>query len=94
MIKHFRNKGLRELFETGDTRRINKIFHARLLVALDALDKAGAPEDMNVPGFQFHALKGYKPKRYTIHINGPWCVTFEFENGGARAVDFENYHEN
>ena len=93
MIKTFKDKGLKELFETGGTKRINKTFHARLLIALDALDKSQEPGDMNVPGFQFHPLKGYKPKRYTIHINGPWCVTFAFEDGEARAVDFENYHE-
>ena len=48
-------------------------------------------EDLNLPGFNFHKLRG-KPKRYTIHVNGPWCITFEFENGEARHVDLEQYH--
>lgn len=50
------------------------------------------PEYLNLPGFNFHALRGYKPKRYTVHVNGPWCITFEFLDGNAYAVDFENYH--
>lgn len=47
---------------------------------------------MNVPGFDFHALKGVDPVRYTVHVNGPWCITFEFEETDAVRVDFEQYH--
>jgi proteic killer suppression protein len=46
---------------------------------------------MNVPGFDFHVLRGI-PLRYTVHVNGPWCITFEFEEGDALRVDFEQYH--
>ena len=66
--------------------------HRRILIRLDRLDVADRPEDMNVPGFDFHALKGFKPIRYTVHVNGPWCITFEFEDGDAYRVDFEQYH--
>jgi len=64
----------------------------RILLRLDALDAATKPEDMNLPGFDFHNLKGFSPLRYTVHVNGPWCLTFEFENGDAYIVDFEQYH--
>src|SRR5712672_820366 len=47
---------------------------------------------MNVPGFDFHSLQGFNPKRYSVHVNGPWCITFEFEDGEACRVDFEQYH--
>jgi proteic killer suppression protein len=47
---------------------------------------------MNLPGFDFHALKSFVPTRYTVHVNGPWCITFEFESGDAVRVDFEQYH--
>jgi proteic killer suppression protein len=43
------------------------------------------------PGFDFHALRGFKPTRYSVHVNGPWCITFEFDNGDACRVDFEQY---
>jgi plasmid maintenance system killer protein len=56
------------------------------------LDAAAAPEEMNIPGFDFHALRGFKPTRYAVHVNGPWCITFEFEDGDACRVDFEQYH--
>lgn len=66
--------------------------HKRILIRLDRLDAARAPEEMNIPGFNFHALKGYVPTRYSVHVNGPWCITFEFESGDALRVDFEQYH--
>jgi proteic killer suppression protein len=40
---------------------------------------------------QFHGLQG-APKRYSVHVNGPWCITFEFVDGDALNVDFEQYH--
>ncbi len=47
--------------------------------------------DLNVPGFNFHGLEG-APKRYSIHVNGPWSIPFEWEDGDALRVDFEQYH--
>jgi len=90
MIKGFKHKGLQELFERGATAKIQKALHARCLRRLDALKDAMRPEDLNVPGFDFHALKGVS--RYTVHVNGPWCITFEFADGDADRVDFEQYH--
>jgi proteic killer suppression protein len=47
--------------------------------------------DLNVPGFNFHGLHGV-PKRYSIHVNGPWCITFEWAEGQALRIDLEQYH--
>jgi proteic killer suppression protein len=90
MIKGFRHRGLRELFERGTTAKVQKALHDRCLRRLDALHDAKRLDELKVPGFDFHALKGVK--RYTIHVNGPWCITFEFENGDADRVDLEQYH--
>jgi proteic killer suppression protein len=51
-----------------------------------------APSELAVPGFDFHGLKGFVPTRYTIHVNGPSCITFEWESGDAWRVDLEQYH--
>lgn len=92
MIKTFRNKALAELFEKGKSAKIDAKLQKRILLRLDRLDVAEKPEDMNLPGFNFHALSGFNPTRYTVHVNGPWCITFEFEHGDAVRVDFEQYH--
>ena len=92
MIKSFASKQLKALWETG-TSRIDARMHPRILRRLDVLDAATVPEDMNLPGFDFHALRGHSPTRYTVHVNGPWCITFEFSTGDAHVLDFGQYDQ-
>jgi toxin HigB-1 len=66
--------------------------HVRILRRLQALNDATRAEDMNIPGFVFHQLRGFDPTRYSIHINGPWCITFGFADGDAQEVGLEQYH--
>lgn len=92
MIRTFKSKALAELWETGKTRKIDGKLHDRIIERLDRLDVAIDAAEMNVAGFDFHSLRGFKPTRYTVHVNGPWCITFEFKEGDAYRVDFEQYH--
>ena len=92
MIRIFRNKGLLELWEKGRTSKIDARMQSRILRRLDALNAATEPGDLNLPGFDFHGLRGFVPVRYSIHVNGPWCITFEFADGEALKVDLEQYH--
>jgi proteic killer suppression protein len=92
MIKTFKSKALVELFETGRSGKIDAKMQKRLLVRLDTLNDAANLDDLKMPGYDFHALHGFKPTRYTIHVNGPWCITFEFDGDDAHRVDFEQYH--
>jgi len=91
MIRSFKHRGLKELFDRGQSRRIRPDLQRRCLVRLDAIDAAAGLDELNVPGFDFHRLRG-KPTRYTIHVNGPWCITFEWQDGDAFRVDLEQYH--
>jgi proteic killer suppression protein len=68
MISTFRDKELARLWETGKS-RIDANLHRRILVRLDRLDVVTRPEEMNLPGFNFHALTGFNPARYTVHVN-------------------------
>ncbi len=69
MIKSFRNKALADHFATGKAAKIDARFHKRITVRLDALNDAKSVDDLNFPGYSFHALKGFRPTRYTIHVN-------------------------
>lgn len=92
MIKTFIYKGLSELWATNSTKKIDALLHGRIKIRLDALHVAARPGDMNVPGLDFHPLKGRRPVRCTVHVNGPWCITFEFDKGDAYRVNLEQYH--
>jgi proteic killer suppression protein len=92
MIGTFRSKPLADLFRTGKSAKIDARVQARVLRRLDALNEASSASDMDIPGFDFHALRGFDPPRYTVHVNGPWCITFSFADGDAFDVDFEQYH--
>ena len=91
-MRTWRHKGLNELFRTGTSRRVRADLQRRTLLILDALDAATKPSDMDLPGLDFHRLRRHKPPRYSTHVNGPWCITFEFEDGEVHRVNLEQYH--
>jgi proteic killer suppression protein len=91
VIRTFKNKALGELWLSSKTSKIDVKMHGRILLRLDRLNTVNAPEELNLPGFNFQALRG-KPLRYSVHVNGPWCLTFEFYGGDAWRVDYEQYH--
>ena len=92
MIQSFRHKGVRKLFETGSTAGVQASHAKRLRLQLTALDTAQAIEDMDVPGFALHPLKGALRGRWSISVNGNWRLTFEFKDGNAYVLDYEDYH--
>jgi proteic killer suppression protein len=59
---------------------------------LDRLDAAVVPEDMDLPGFKFHELKGKRKGIYAVSVSGNWRITFKFDGEGAFDVDLEDYH--
>jgi len=91
-IKSFRHKGLEDFFYDGTTKGINPKHANKLETRLDKLDAATGPKDMELPGYRLHALKGKMEGRYAIDVSGAWRVTFEFDDGDAIIVDYEQYH--
>lgn len=59
---------------------------------LDALDAAAAPEELNLPGYRFHELKGDRAGTYSLTVTGNVRVTFAFEGEDAVQVNLEDYH--
>jgi toxin HigB-1 len=91
MIVTFWHKGLRELFQTGHGAKVPANLAQRCLDILQALDAATSLKDLNLPGFQLHELHT-RPIRHSIHVNGPWTITFEWDAPNAYRVDLEQYH--
>ena len=91
VVRSFRHKGLKEVFERGTSGKVAPALVDRCRRRLDVLNQAAALLDVNIPGFSFHPLRG-KPPRYSTHVNGRWCITFEWNKGDAYRVDLEEYH--
>ena len=92
MIKSFRHKGLSVSWEHNNGRHLNASWLPKVARILDALDVAEQPEDMNIPGFYFHALQGGKAGPYSVRVSGNWRMTFAFDGDDAIRVDLEDYH--
>lgn len=92
MIKSFRHKGLRQFFESGNTAGVQASHAKRLWLQLAALNTAGSIDDMDLPGFRLHPLKGSMKGRWAITVNGNWRLTFEFADGNVWILDYEDYH--
>jgi proteic killer suppression protein len=92
MIETFKHKGLRNLFEDDDVRRVSADQLDRLRLILSALDQAVAVRDMDQPTFRLHPLKGDRKGVWAVTVRANWRVTFRFERGDAYDVDLEDDH--
>ena len=92
MIGSIRHKGLLKFFVRGDHRGIPAEFAQRILRILDRLDHCAKPEDMDLPGYKFHALKGERKGTYAVNVSGNWRLTFRFEAEDAVELNLEDYH--
>ena len=92
MIESFRHKGLDRYFTQGDKRGIPAQFSARIERLLDRLDASIQPEDMDLPGYKFHPLKGDRDGEYAVTVTGNWRITFCYNGQNATAVNFEDDH--
>ncbi len=92
MIQSFRHKGLKRLYEDDDPRGVMAEHLTKLRHILARLDAAGIVEDMNLPGFSPHALKGDLRGLWAVTVRANWRVTFRFVEGDAFEVDYLDYH--
>ena len=90
-IESFRHKGLQELFVSGQSGRIGAGHHKAAILILDHLDAAADLIDLHGVR-KFHALKGRESGRYSMWVSGNYRITFEWRDGRAIDVDFEDYH--
>ena len=92
MIKSFKHKGLEKFYATGNTKGIQAAHANKLRMQLAALDTAYVIEDIDIPGYRLHQLKGKQKGLWSITVNANWRVTFEFSDGNVYIVNYEDYH--
>lgn len=92
MIKSFKHKGLKRFYETGSAAGIRSEHQNRLRFQLAALDTAQTIEDMDIPGFRLHPLKGNRKGQWAIMVSANWRLVFRFLDGHVYDVQYEDYH--
>jgi proteic killer suppression protein len=92
MIKSFRHKGLQLFFETGSLAGIQAAHAPRLRLQLKALDMAKKPDELVLPAWHLHALKGTLRNYWAISVSGNWRLTFAFDDEDIILVDYCDYH--
>ena len=91
MIRRFRHRGLKRMYERGDPSRVGPALADRVAALADLAD-ARKPLDLDLPGYRLHPLKGRLKGYWSISISGNWRVIFRFEDGDAYDVDLIDYH--
>lgn len=92
MIKGVRHKGLRRFIEHDDRSKLPPEMVERIRNILTALSDASRIEEMDIPPFRLHALKGDLKGFYAVTVRANWRIIFRFEDGDAFDVDFVDYH--
>ena len=92
MIQGFRHKGLKRLFEKGQTKGIRPDHLEKVENILAVLNFAAQPEDMNLSGFHLHPLKGDLKGFWSVTVRANWRIIFRFQEGDAYDVDLIDYH--
>ncbi len=92
MIKSFNHKNLQKFFTTGSTAGINSKHAPKFELFLQALHTAIEIDDMDIPGWRLHSFKGDKKGLWAVSVSGNWRVVFEFKDGHAYVVNYEDYH--
>ena len=92
MITSFKHKGLKRLFETGDISGVNPQHAERLRKILALLETSETIDDMDLPGLNFHKLKGKRKNTLAVTVSGNWRLTFKLKDGDVLEVNYEDYH--
>ena len=92
MIVSFRHKGLKLLYEKADRRRLSAEYADKVERILARLDEAARPENMDLPGFRLHPLKGDLSSFWSVTVSGNWRIIFRFDGSDACDVDLVDYH--
>ncbi len=92
MIENFKDRRLKRLYERGDRSKIRADLVDKVERILARLDQALVIDDMNLPGYRLHELKGDLKGFWSVSVSGNWRIIFRFESGKARDVEMIDYH--
>ena len=92
MIRSFRHRGLKRLYERGDRTGIRPDLLANVDRILTVLDAAAGPRALDLPRLRLHPLKGDMAGWWAVTVRANWRMVFRFVDGDVRDVDLVDYH--
>jgi proteic killer suppression protein len=92
MIRSFKHRGLKRLYERGDRSGIRPDLVDTVQEILTVLDRAVTPQALNLPGYRLHPLKGDLEGFWSVTVRANWRIMFRFEEAAAFDVEFIDYH--
>ena len=92
MIRSFRHRGLKRLYEKEDRRQLPPESVEKMERILARLDEADDVSKMDLPGYRLHPLKGDLTGFWAVTVRANWRIIFRFTDGHAHDVDYVDYH--
>ena len=92
MIRSFQHRGLKRLYEQDDRRGIRPDLVDAIQEILTVLDEAAAPQELGLPGYRLHPLKGDLKGFWSVSVRANWRIIFRFEGTDAFDVELIDYH--
>jgi proteic killer suppression protein len=92
MIISWKNNKLQKFFKKGVKKGIDAKYAKEIKYLLTQLDKAECPNNMDIMGYDFHALKGDKAGLYAVKVSANYRLTFGFHETNVVEVNLEDYH--
>ena len=92
MIRSFKHRGMKRLFERDDRSGIRPDLLESVEDIIGRLNQATTPQALNLPGYRLHPLKGDLDGFWSVTVRANWRLIFRFEGGDAFDVELTDYH--
>jgi toxin HigB-1 len=92
VIRSFKHRGLKRLYERDDRSGIRADFADTIQEILTVLDDAATPQELALPGYRLHPLKGDLKGFWSVTVRANWRIIFRFEGPDAFDVELIDYH--
>lgn len=92
MITSFKHRGLKRFYEHGDRSGLRPDLIDTIGRILMVLDSATSPQELNVPRYRLHPLKGDLKGYWAVTVKTNWRIIFRFQGANATDVELVDYH--
>lgn len=92
MLRTFKHRGLKRLYEHDDKSQVQANHLSRINDILGRLDFAKTPQFLSQPGYNLHPPRGNYKGFWSVKVSGNWRIIFRFKDGDAFDVNLIDYH--